>query len=160
MYLDVLEEQEAKIVLILCKLERIFPPSFFDIMVHLLIHLPYEAKIVGPPQYRWMFPFERKMGTLKGYVKNKARPEGCIAESFIDKECLNFCSMYLNDVDTLFNKVEHNNEMMDSDGEISIFSCKGRPLGSPKAHGLSENELEKIHTYILNNCDEIKELIK
>ena len=58
-YLDVLEEQEAKIVVILCKLEKIFPESFFDIMVHLLLHLPSEAKIAGPPQYRWMFPFER-----------------------------------------------------------------------------------------------------
>ena len=59
MYLDVLDKEEERIILILCKLERIFPPSFFDIMVHLLIHLPYEAKIAGPPQYRWMFPFER-----------------------------------------------------------------------------------------------------
>lgn len=68
--------------------------------------------------------------------------------------------MYLNDVDTLFNKVERNNEMMESGGEISVFSCKGRPLGSPKACALSENELEKIHTYILNNCREIEELMK
>lgn len=59
MYLDVLEKQEEKIVVILCKLERLLPPSFFDIMIHLLIHLPYEAKVAGPPQYRWMFPFER-----------------------------------------------------------------------------------------------------
>ena len=58
-YFDVLEEQEAKIVVILCKLEKIFSESFFDIMVHLLLHLPSEAKIAGPPQYRWMFPFER-----------------------------------------------------------------------------------------------------
>nr|GEU54604.1 hypothetical protein [Tanacetum cinerariifolium] len=56
----------------------IFPPSFFDIMVHLLIHLPYEAKISGPPEYRWIFSFDRKMRTLKGYVKNQAHPEGCI----------------------------------------------------------------------------------
>ena len=58
MYLDVLEKQEEKIVVILCNLERLLPPSFFDIMIHLLIHLPYEAKIACPPQYRWMFPFE------------------------------------------------------------------------------------------------------
>lgn len=58
-YLHVLEEQERNIAVILCKLERIFPPSFFDIMLHLLVHLPAETKIVGPPQYRWMFPFER-----------------------------------------------------------------------------------------------------
>ncbi|GKF32922.1 hypothetical protein Tco_0106122, partial [Tanacetum coccineum] len=56
--LDVLEEQEEKIVVILCKLEKIFPESFFDMMIHLLIHLPSEVKKGGPPEYRWMFPFE------------------------------------------------------------------------------------------------------
>jgi len=42
-----------------CKLERIFPLGFFDSMEHLPIHLPYEAWLGGPVQYRWMYPFER-----------------------------------------------------------------------------------------------------
>ena len=50
---------ENDIPLILCKLERIFPPSFFDSMEHLPVHLAYEARIVEPVQYRWMYPFER-----------------------------------------------------------------------------------------------------
>ena len=50
---------EKEIPLILSKLERIFPPSFFNSMEHLHVHLAYEAKIVGPVQYRWMYPFER-----------------------------------------------------------------------------------------------------
>ncbi|GKF10984.1 hypothetical protein Tco_0048910 [Tanacetum coccineum] len=152
-------KQDYKIVLILCKLERIFPPSFFDIMTHLLIHLPLESKKGGPFQYRWMFPFERKIRTLKGYVKNIA-PEGCIAKRSLDNECLNFCSMYLNDVETIFNNVERNNEMVDIDGDIFVFYCQGRLLGSKITRDISNNELEKIHTYILNNCDEMVELIK
>ena len=52
-------ELEENIALILCKLERIFPPSFFNAMEHLPIHLPYEARVCGPVQYRWMYPFER-----------------------------------------------------------------------------------------------------
>lgn len=47
------------IPVILCKLERIFPPGFFDSMEHLPVHLPYEAKVGGHVQYRWMYPFER-----------------------------------------------------------------------------------------------------
>ena len=47
---------EIEIPLIICKLERIFPPSFFDVMEHLPVHLPYEARIAGPVQYRWMYP--------------------------------------------------------------------------------------------------------
>ena len=54
-----LETLEKNIVETLCKLEKIFPPSFFDSMEHLPIHLAYEAKVGGPVQYRWMYPFER-----------------------------------------------------------------------------------------------------
>ena len=56
---DHLLQMEQNIPIILCKLERIFPPAFFDSMEHLPIHLPYEARIGGPVQYRWMYPFER-----------------------------------------------------------------------------------------------------
>ena len=38
--LEDLEHMEHTIPIILCKLERIFPPTFFDVMVHLPIHLP------------------------------------------------------------------------------------------------------------------------
>lgn len=54
-----LDKLEDDIILVLCKLEKIFPPTFFDVMVHLAIHLPREAKLGGPVQYRWMYPIER-----------------------------------------------------------------------------------------------------
>ncbi|XP_016507785.2 uncharacterized protein LOC107825437 [Nicotiana tabacum] len=54
--LDILE---AEIPIILCKLQLVFPPAFFDVMVHLPIHLPSEAKLGGPAQYRNMYPIER-----------------------------------------------------------------------------------------------------
>ena len=50
---------EADIAVTLCELEKIFPPSFFTVMVHLVMHLATEAKIGGPVQYRWMYPIER-----------------------------------------------------------------------------------------------------
>jgi hypothetical protein len=50
---------EQNIPIVLCKLESIFPPGFFDSMEHLPIHLSYEVKVGGPVQYRWMYPFER-----------------------------------------------------------------------------------------------------
>ncbi|XP_059631038.1 uncharacterized protein LOC132273939 [Cornus florida] len=90
--MDVLEALEMDIAIIICKLEMIFPPSFFDIMVHLAMHLPREAIIAGPAQYRWMYPIERFLHTLKSYVRNKARPEGSIAKAYVDNECVTFCS--------------------------------------------------------------------
>jgi hypothetical protein len=41
------------------KLEMIFPPSFFDLMKHLTIHLADEAKVAGLVQYKWIYPLER-----------------------------------------------------------------------------------------------------
>lgn len=54
-----LVQMENEIGKILCDLEKIFPPSFFDVMVHLSVHLASEAKLGGPVHYRWMYPIER-----------------------------------------------------------------------------------------------------
>lgn len=50
-----LERMEKEIVLILCKLERIFPPAFFDVMAHLVVHLPREALLGGHVTFRWIY---------------------------------------------------------------------------------------------------------
>lgn len=54
-----LEKLEDDVAETLCMFERFFPPSFFDIMVHLVIHLGQEARIGGPVHFRWMYSFER-----------------------------------------------------------------------------------------------------
>ncbi|XP_028122444.1 uncharacterized protein LOC114319615 [Camellia sinensis] len=54
-----LEKLEEPIVRILCKLEKIFPPAFFDVMVHLAVHLPREAILGGSVQYRWRYRIEK-----------------------------------------------------------------------------------------------------
>ncbi|XP_022156739.1 uncharacterized protein LOC111023579 isoform X2 [Momordica charantia] len=56
---EVLLELETDVVDILSLLERYFPPSFFDVMIHLVIHLVREARICGPVQFHWMYPSER-----------------------------------------------------------------------------------------------------
>ena len=45
------EKLEERIVLILCKLEKFFPSTFFDVMVHFTVHLPQEAILGGLVQY-------------------------------------------------------------------------------------------------------------
>jgi len=56
---DYIERLEKNIVETVYKLEMIFPLSFFDSMEHLPVHLPFEVKVGGPVQYKWMYPFER-----------------------------------------------------------------------------------------------------
>ena len=45
--MKVVEELEKVAPLLLCKLEKIFPPGFLS-MQHLIVHLPYEARMGGP----------------------------------------------------------------------------------------------------------------
>jgi hypothetical protein len=46
--IHIIECLKQEIPLILGKLEKIFPPAFFDVMVHLAVHLPDEALLRGP----------------------------------------------------------------------------------------------------------------
>jgi len=50
---------EKRIAMTLYELERIFPPSFFSVMVHLVVHLASEAKVAGLVHYCWMYPIKR-----------------------------------------------------------------------------------------------------
>ncbi|KAK1603175.1 hypothetical protein QYE76_018659 [Lolium multiflorum] len=47
----VVERLKVDIAVILCKLELIYPPTFFDVMVHLAVHLPDEALLRGIPAH-------------------------------------------------------------------------------------------------------------
>jgi hypothetical protein len=62
-----------------------------------LIHLLYEAKVVGPDQYRWMYHIERVLRYLKSMIANMARVEGCITEAFTFKEVVYFSNIYFAD---------------------------------------------------------------
>ncbi|XP_004289417.1 PREDICTED: uncharacterized protein LOC101293531 [Fragaria vesca subsp. vesca] len=81
-----LELLDNQIATTLCKLEMIFPPAFFTIMVHLSIHLAREAKVAGLVQYRWMYLIERYLHKLNTYVRNKAHLEGSMAEGYLAEE--------------------------------------------------------------------------
>ncbi|XP_021862945.1 uncharacterized protein [Spinacia oleracea] len=143
----------------------IFPPAFFDVMVHLVIHLATEAKIAGPVCYRWMYPVERYLRTLKAYIRNRAHPEGSIAEGYLADECLTFCSRYMSDIDTKFNRKGRNDDEEGedhgfSDSNLEIFRPLGRPIGQGAPVHLSFEECDQIHSYILNNCDELVQFAK
>lgn len=156
-----LEKMENDIVIILCKLEKIFPPAFFDVMIHLAVHLPSEAILGGPVQYRWMFPFERYLGRLKGFVRNKAHPEGSIAEAYISNECLTFISRYLSEIETRFDREERNNDGRNETGEKKLFIfTPTRPFGSSKYADLSKEDVSEMHWYILSNCEEVDSYIE
>ena len=62
------------VVQCLVSFEMVFPPSFFNIMTHLLVHIVKEINILGPVFLHNMFPFERYMSVLNKYVRNRSQP--------------------------------------------------------------------------------------
>src|SRR5690606_10684909 len=137
------------IILILCKLEKIYPPAFFIIMVHLCVHLPEQAILDGPMQDRWMYGTERCIGTYKDFVRNTTRPDGSIADAYVIHEALTFLSRYMTNIETRFNRTERNWDNLTSNSvpPLNVFSAK--------FHSLSANELKelgdqrrKVHWYI------------
>ncbi|KAL5570413.1 hypothetical protein UlMin_026988 [Ulmus minor] len=116
--------------------------SFFDIMIHLVLHLPEEAILGGPVHMRWMYPFERYLKRLKDYVRNAAKPEGSIAEGYV--------------VDEAFNRPDRNDDGMHPTRQLSVFESQCKPLGKQSYVELDNNDRDKAEFYILNNSPELE----
>ncbi|XP_028074146.1 uncharacterized protein LOC114276562 [Camellia sinensis] len=135
--------------------------AFFDVMVHLAIHLPRETILGGPVQYRWMYPIERFLGALKKFVTNRARSEGSIAEAYIVKECITFCSMYLEGIETARNRDARNEDYGVRHEGLIIFTETARPVGQIRKHVVMSQELCNIaHWFLLCNSPEIEKFLQ
>lgn len=86
-------------------------------------------------------------------------------EGYLLEECLTFCSRYMDDVETKFNKQDR---IYDDDGDddisstdcLPIFGIRGRAFGKENPRLLSTKEWEEIHYYVLNNCEEVQPFIE
>lgn len=83
----------------------------------------------------------------KSHVRNKAQPEGSIAEGYIADECLTFCSRYLNNIETVFNRPQRNYEVENI--ENYLFSSGGRFIGKARISTLDLNAYAQMHRYVL-----------
>lgn len=153
LYMEDIKRLEDDIVYILCKFEQNFPMIFFVSMIHFLVRLPEKVRLVGPVSYRWMYPIERytfikcglnctflnqyisqclfickMLGTYKKYVWNRAQLEGSIAEAYVAHESLTFCAMYLQNVETPFNRTEGNFDGGFRQERHSVFSQVAQPF--------------------------------
>ncbi|CAH9108107.1 unnamed protein product [Cuscuta europaea] len=159
---------QSEIVEILCQFEKIFPPSFFDVMMHLPVHLINEIRLGGPVHYRWMYWMERYLCRLKSYVRNKYHVEASIAEGYIVEECLIHCSRYMHDgVKTRLSRGQEGYSDGSSNNSCNIFSNHGYPIGGKskekeKSFTLSPKTLQIAHRYALFNAnnEEVDNFIK
>ncbi|KAK3204716.1 hypothetical protein Dsin_018762 [Dipteronia sinensis] len=90
------------------------------------------------------------MKFLKGFVKNRSRPEGCIVEHYSDEECACHCSGYM----------KHGAETGVRYTQIHDFEnekvTEGRPILQGKSKTMTSEMLKIAHRYVLFNiadCD-------
>jgi len=107
-------------------------------MVRLIVHLVGEIRICGPSFLRWMYPIERCMKIFKGYVKNSYRPEASIVVRYIVEEAIDFCTMYMSEVEAIgVPKSKH--EVM----------CEGKGTQGVRVVQKYQHEVLETHLYIL-----------
>ncbi|XP_019224668.1 PREDICTED: uncharacterized protein LOC109206305 [Nicotiana attenuata] len=135
---------EEKIPETLSTMEKLFLPGFFTVMIHLVIHLATEAKHAGPV-----------FGYFKSYVRNRACPEGSIAEAYIANECMAFCSRYLEGGDSRSycsrkcgDEIEH-----ETSKEEYLFPTIGESYGGVDVFQLDEKTRLQAHRRVLFNCE-------
>ncbi|PKA57341.1 hypothetical protein AXF42_Ash013528 [Apostasia shenzhenica] len=89
---------------------------------------------------QWMYPFERYMKILKGYVRNRYRSEACIIENYIVEEVVEFYNEYLHNIYPIGIPIDH----------IAVDKY-GRGITLGKSHVVDINMLRQTHLYVLYN---------
>jgi hypothetical protein len=77
------------------QLEMCFPPSFFDIMEHLMIHMVNQITELGPMYFHQMWTYEWFMSILNGYMRNSSNLEGSMMEGYHTEEHIDCCIDYI-----------------------------------------------------------------
>jgi hypothetical protein len=75
-----------------------FPLAFFDIMVHLVVHLVPQIEALGLMYLHEMWTYEHFMSILNGYVSTRARPEASMVEGYLTEEVIEFGGPFCNRV--------------------------------------------------------------
>lgn len=94
------------------------------------------------------------MKTLKAYVKNQARAEGCIAERYSSEECMKYCAEYIKD-GLEIGKRRNRNEVQQSDSIL-----EGRPISKGKPMVVTKDVINAAHRYVLFNTEEVEPYIE
>jgi hypothetical protein len=146
--IEALDNLQRELVQTLCQLEMYFPPSFFDIMVHLTVQLVEGTKICGPHFLHYMYPIERFMGILKHFVRNKARPEGSIAESYVIESVIDFCVDYMDEVAPIGLPLSRHEGRLKWQGGLGLSTEIPDQELLHKAHFLILQSAEDVSKYI------------
>jgi hypothetical protein len=103
-----------------------------------------------------MYHIERALKYLRSMVGNKARVEGCIAESFLLKEITYFSSVYFveeHNVNALTLRYNVDEEPPLSD--LKKFQWRGTTASSSMTYYYTQEERTSILIYMYSNMEEM-----
>ena len=152
----VIADLERMAPVLLCKLEKIFPPGFFNPMQHLILHLPYEARMGGPVQGRWCYPIERCLKVHRTKCKNKCKIEASVAEAYILEEVSNFTTTYYGDNLPSVHNPPRRYNAGENESNLSIFRGQLGSASDATPKTLKHEEWRTIMLYVLNNLSEVE----
>ena len=89
---------------------------------------------------RWMYPVERYMKVLKSYTNNQYRLEGSIVERYVAEETIEFCSQYIETVQSIGLPETHHDR-----------TRRGKDTQGYNVVTMTRQEVSQAHLYILNN---------
>ncbi|GKB45897.1 uncharacterized protein Tco_0896650 [Tanacetum coccineum] len=85
-----------------CKLLGMKSHGCHVLMTHMIpIAIRGEIKAIGPVHLHNMYPYERYMGFLKGFVRNWTRPDASIVKGYYSEELVEFSSSILKGVENI-----------------------------------------------------------
>jgi hypothetical protein len=111
------------VAITMCMLEMTMPPSFFDIMVHLILHLVDELDMCRPVHTRWMYCVEHLNKVLKGYVRNMAQLEALMATRYLMDETLRLITKYMHQFQPSKRRIWDLDEEESVCGEVLARRC-------------------------------------
>jgi len=153
---SVVAELEKIAPVLLCKLEMIFPPGFFNPMQHLILHLPYEARMGGPVQARWCYPIERCLKVLRKKCRNKCKIEASMAEAFVLEEVTNFTQAYYGDkLPSVHNRPPRYNAG-ENESKLSLFQGQLGSASDATSLLLKNKDWLTIIIYVFTNLTEME----
>ncbi|XP_052152536.1 uncharacterized protein LOC127770769 [Oryza glaberrima] len=129
----------------------------FYMMEHLIIHIVPQIIELGPLYLHQMWTYERYMSILKGYVRNRAHPEGSMIEGYTTEEAVECCMDYIKDANAIGIPVHRHEGRLSGRGTVGrkqFFDNDDKKVSA--AHNSILQQLAIVEPFIERHLEEIK----
>jgi hypothetical protein len=123
-----------------------------------MIHLADQIFVLGLLYMQYMYPYERHMVVMKGYVRNHAHPEGSMIEGYTTEEVIECYTYYIKDGKPIGVPVSRHDDRLyrkGTKGAKSIIDTTYKSLCG--AHFRIMHQLAVMRPYVEKHLQELDE---